>query len=54
VFRRGEPMKSFYHREKDSGRFLSEGAGLLVGLRRRQPCVYRTGFHIRRAPLTQV
>ena len=47
-------MKSFYHHEKDRGRFLREGAGRLIGLRRPRPCLRRAGFHLRHAPLTQV
>ncbi|MDT5209732.1 MAG: cytochrome family [Mycobacterium sp.] len=47
-------MKSFYHREKNGDRFLSEGAGRLVDLRRPHSCLRRAGFHVRRAPLTQV
>jgi cytochrome P450 len=47
-------MKSFYHREKNGDRFLSEGAGRLVDLRRPHSCLRRAGFHVRCAPLTQV
>ncbi|MCW2588493.1 MAG: putative cytochrome, partial [Mycobacterium sp.] len=47
-------MKSFYHREKNGGRFLSEGAGRITGLRKRLAVPTEMGFHVRRAPLTQV
>lgn len=47
-------MKSFYHCEKNGGRFLSEGAGRLTGLRKRLATLTEMGFHVRRAPLTQV
>src|ERR1700730_14034894 len=54
LFPRREPMKSFYHREKNGGRFLSEGAGGITGLRKRLAVVTEMGFHVRRSPLTQV
>lgn len=47
-------MKSFYHREKIGGRFLSEGAGRITGLKKRLAVLTEMGFHVRRAPLTQV
>jgi hypothetical protein len=52
LFHRREAMKSFYHHEKDSGRFLSEGTGRLTGLRKRLASLAEMSFHVRRAPLT--
>jgi cytochrome P450 family 144 len=47
-------MKSFYHRENNGVRFLSEGAGRLTGLRKRLAALTEMGCHVRPAPLTQV
>jgi hypothetical protein len=47
-------MESFYHHENDGGPFLSDRAGGLSGLRRQHAYLRRAGFHIRRAPLTQL
>jgi cytochrome P450 family 144 len=47
-------MKSFYHRENNGVRFLSEGAGRLTGLRKRLAAPTEMGCHVRPAPLTQV
>lgn len=47
-------MKYFYHREKNSSRFIREVAGRLIGLRSAQRRSYRLGLHVRCTPLTQV